>query len=138
MKKIITLIAIQLLLLNTTFAQRTSSDIFIKCFLREHGDRTTICFTVKKEINVSYYAVEAGSDTAALEIIARVSPKGNTVMPVSYEVPMDTPPATGYRVRRVDMNGKLSYSPVLRHARRLVPSPAATADQELASNPAAD
>lgn len=74
-----------------------------------------LTFTVKSEANVRGYQIEAIGTDGAVQRVAAVPSKGNSMLPVHYAVPIapDAAGHTQYRVRQVSMDYTESYSAVL-------------------------
>ncbi len=74
-----------------------------------------LTFTVKSEANVRGYQIEAIGSDGAVQRVATVPSKGNSMLPVQYAVSL-SPEAAGYtqyRVRQVSMDYSESYSAVV-------------------------
>jgi heme-binding NEAT domain protein len=73
----------------------------------------TVAFTVPKESNVRYYVLEGSNNEVDFDIVSRVESQGNRVLPCQYQLPQTDKAYTSYRIRQVDMNGAITYSPIL-------------------------
>lgn len=96
------------------------------------GDKVSVKWTTAKEINSDYFAVERSADGYVFEEIGRKDAAGNNNTPLPYAF-TDNAPLQGksyYRLRQVDIDEKMVYSPVVTVVRKsnaitLSPSPAA-------------
>lgn len=72
--------------------------------------RTVLAFTVKREVNVRHYRIEAADDSVHFGVIATVVPGGNGLFPASYRYDVTVLRYRYYRVAMVGMDGTMPYS----------------------------
>ena len=96
------------------------------------GDKVAVKWTTAKEINSDYFAVERSADGYVFEEIGRKEAAGNNNTPLPYSFTDNTPlqGKSYYRLRQVDIDEKMVYSPAVTVTRKsnvitLSPSPAA-------------
>lgn len=81
---------------------------------KPEGDNVRIDWITATEVNSSHFEVERSSDGLYFEPIATVNAAGNSAVLQSYTT-MDAAPINGvnyYRLRMVDLDGTVEYSPV--------------------------
>lgn len=96
------------------------------------GNKVSVKWTTAKEIDSDYFAVERSADGYVFEEIGRKEAAGNINTPTPYSFTDNTPlqGKSYYRLRQVDIDEKMVYSPVVTVLRKsntitLSPSPAA-------------
>ena len=100
--------------------------LFTTLAILPHKQYPKMIFTVASVQNVRSYRIEAGNDTAGMELIGRIPAKANTVLPESYTWLMNETPTTHkyYRVIQESMNYEWVTSPI-------ITSPTGNADSSL-------
>ena len=89
--------------------------LFTTVAIVPHKQYPKVIFTVAGVHNVRCYRIEAGNDTAGMELIGRIAAKANTVLPESYTWLMNEVPTAHkyYRVIQESMNYEWVASPVI-------------------------
>ncbi len=103
-----------LLAICSTFISRAQDVAFSNVSLQNSNDREVISFTTSREINTRHYRIEASNDNVHYDVIATVRAKCNQMLPANYSYDLTPSAYIYYRVGRVEMNGQLPYSAVVK------------------------
>jgi len=98
-----------------TFIGRSQDIAFSNVSLQNRNSREIINFTNPHEVNTRQYRIEASNDNVHYEVIATVPSKGNNVFASNYSYDVTPFDYTYFRVGRVDMNGQMPYSAVVKN-----------------------
>jgi hypothetical protein len=75
---------------------------------------TSITWSTERETNNDYFEVEKSINGSDWKLVTKVFSSGNTVSEKSYQVIDAQGGAAQYRLKQVDRNGKVIYSPTVR------------------------
>lgn len=98
------------LLLVCNILNANAQQVFDSIFLKNIDDRKIIDFSVKREVNVFQYRIEATNDSNSFSPISILQSKGNTMLPRNYQFEIYTPLYKYYRVCMIGMNASMQYS----------------------------
>ncbi len=96
-------------------------------------NREVLGFTIAREQNVRHYRIESGTDSAHMSVVAVIPSRGNSVLSTVYHFDATLYKGNCYRIGKVDMNGQLTYSPVVHKQEdpiHIIPADNAGADGE--------
>jgi len=96
-----------------SFAHVNAQQSFCSISLEKVRNHSMVNFSVPKEVNVSYYRIEAGRDSTAFEVIGTVRPAGNSVFAHNYHYEVYGPLYKYYRIAVVGMGFQIQYSNVI-------------------------
>lgn len=75
-------------------------------------EKHTLSFSVKNEVNVSYYLLLAGNEKDDLTPIDRIKAKGNSVMPIHYNNTVFDAAYNYYQIAQVKNDGQRLLSDI--------------------------
>lgn len=75
-------------------------------------EKAALSFSVKNEINVSYYLVLAGNEKSQLDPISRIKPNGNTVLSQNYTTDLLGMNYSYYQIVQVKNDGQQLISDI--------------------------
>ena len=101
------------LLLICNIQYVNAQQVFEGALLKIINGRKVINFTVKKEVNVFQYRIEATNDTSSFSPIGTLQPIGNTMLARNYQFEIYTPLYKYYRVCMIGMNSRMDYAEII-------------------------
>jgi hypothetical protein len=105
-----TLTAVAILVALSTQAQ---SKVFTKASSQKVHGREILRFTIGGDQNVRHYRIEASNDSASFETITIIASKVASIFPEDYDVDITAYDYKYFRVGKVEMGGKMRYSPIV-------------------------
>ncbi|MFC4261580.1 T9SS type A sorting domain-containing protein [Ferruginibacter yonginensis] len=81
--------------------------------IKQNKNNALLQWKTSQEINSAFFDVERSADAIIFNKIGTVAAAGNTTTPTAYSI-IDYSPNKGsnyYRLKQVDVNGRISYSP---------------------------
>ncbi len=75
---------------------------------------TSVTWTTAQEINNNYFEVERSSDAITWSSLSKVNASGNSSVQKNYQITDALSGAAFYRLKQVDIDGKISYSSIVK------------------------
>jgi hypothetical protein len=89
------------------------TEVFKSASAQKIDNEDIIAFTVASEVNIRNYILEGSNDGSTFEFLRCFPSRGNSMIPVNYEITVRGTSFAHYRVRQTDMNTSDTLSDVM-------------------------